>query len=92
MDERGRVGTAYVIGGWGKNDGVVVEAFDLGGNQDLEILERKAAQWSNAGLAALTTRPEIGHGGADRRYDAYARNDDTACYARFGHLSHVSVF
>jgi N-acetyl-anhydromuramyl-L-alanine amidase AmpD len=27
-DERGKIATAYVIGGWGNNDGVVVEAFD----------------------------------------------------------------
>jgi len=27
-DERGKIATAYVIGGWGVNDGLIIEAFD----------------------------------------------------------------
>ncbi len=58
--------------------GLVVEVLDLGCNQDLQVVERKAAEFPDPALAGLDPVPEQRNGGADGRDDADAGHDDAA--------------
>ncbi len=64
-----------------------IEVLDLGGDQDLQILERKAAELGDAALAGLDAGPELGDVEADRRDDAHAGHDDAAAVIARGHIA-----
>src|SRR5258705_4672365 len=64
----------------------VIEILDLGGDQDLQVLERETAESADAGLAPLHAGPEFIHGMADGRHYAHAGDDDTSRAVRGCHL------
>src|SRR5512139_3813303 len=56
--------------------GFVIEVLDLRGNEDLQILERKAAERADARFPGTQSGPELVHRCSDGRYSAHAGDDD----------------
>ena len=63
-----------------------IEVLDLRGDEDLEILEGKAAERRDAALADLHGVPEFGDRLTDGRDDAHPGHHDAACTVRVCHL------
>ena len=66
-----------------------IEVLDLGRDEDLEVVERKAADRADAGLAALQPSPEFRHVQSDRRDHAHAGHHDAARRICICHLLHT---
>ena len=66
-----------------------IEILDLCSDQNLEIVQRKSGERSDAGLPRLQTGPEIRDILPNRGYNSEARDDDTA--PRFT-IRHQSIF
>src|SRR5262249_17783909 len=71
--------------------GLVVEIFDLSGDQDLEVFHGEAAERPDTDPACLATRPEVRHPPANPRHPPHAGDNDAARYARSYHRSWYPV-